>query len=87
MQENALQDHLQYHALEQEIFWAQQAQRDRILLGEKILNIFKCSNNKKKTRLYMRNHDRTSIWFEDQYNILQVFLEAFHRSFKNDPEH
>lgn len=34
----------------------------------------------------MENMDEHCIWSKDQYDILHVFMKAFNRRFKKDPE-
>lgn len=79
--EQDVHQQMQKQSIEQDMYWAQRAHKNWVLLGDKNNN-FQTMATRQTCRISRRN---VKNWFLDQFGILQVINSKFYRRFKRDP--
>lgn len=85
MQEKVLQEQIQNHLLEQEIYWVQRSYQNWIQFEDKYTKYFQTTATvNKKEKLILKIMDEYGIWPEDQNLTCRFFSNKFNRRLKND---
>lgn len=77
---------IQQISTEQEIYYAHGAHQNWMQLGDKNNKYFQTTSTiRKRQNTIRKTKDNYENWFEDQIDMLQVFLDEFSRRFKREP--